>query len=434
MKHNRRNYLRFLAELVSASKATVIFLILLFSLVSFSNCYMISEVSRFNKIIVRSHEMHLEGRYFFQGGLAGFLRSDAENRELLNSLIDSESIKDVTVLNYFSGGGVVSDFVVGNSENWETGFCLYNLSDSHKDPSRILTVHDINDVPITSLKPNHVLLDETARKEYKVGDHINLSIIYFPSDAHTPYSEAVIDVVVDGFIRSDEMVINSNRSLVDLSLVFTTVCDPLEGTGETQQVEGHRIYLGVCSVLSANGQLVNSNEDSPCLYIITPEDGAEQTVIFNDIKQCGLNPQDLISYERLLDNYLANHKDEIRMIKTFSLAISLLTLCVMITIFLSWYTYKRKELGIFVISGCPWKTAILLSVLPYYFSIIIGGLSGFSGWALYEKYWKTEFNVIRWKTFLMLIVVYIIIYSIGVLIYYLMYRRSSPVSLYRDRE
>jgi len=130
--------------------------------------------------------------------------------------------------------------------------------------------------------------------------------------------------------------------------------------------------------------------------------------------------------------WLANHKDEIRMIKTFSLAISLLTLCVMITIFVSWYTYKRKELGIFVISGCSWKTAILLSVLPYYFSIIIGGLSGFSGWALYEKYWKTEFNVIRWKTFLMLIVVYIIIYSIGVLIYYLMYRRSSPVSLYRQ--
>ena len=433
MKHNRKNYLRFLAELVSASKATVIFLILLFSLVSFSNCYMISEVTKFNKIIDRSHEMHLEGRYFFQGGLAGFLRSEAENRELINNLIDSESIKDVTVLNYFSGGGVVSDSVVGNSEDWETGFWLYNLSDSHKDPSRILTVHDINDVPITSLEPNHVMLDETARKEYKVGDHINLCITYFPSDAHTPYSEAVIDVVVDGFIRRDEMVINTNRNPIDLSLVFTTVCDPSEDTG-VAQFEGHRIYLGVCSVFSANGQLINSNEYSPGLYIITPEDGVEQTVFFNDIKQCGLNPQDLVSYERMLDNYLANHKDEIRMIKTFSLAISLLTLCVMITIFVSWYTYKRKELGIFVISGCPWKTAILLSVLPYYFSIIIGGLSGFSGWALYEKYWKTEFNVIRWKTFLMLIVVYIIIYSIGVLIYYLMYRRSSPVSLYRDRE
>ena len=433
MKTGHRHYLQFWAALVFKEKAAVIFMMLLFFLVSFSNCYMFSEVSRFNKIIVRSHEMHLEGRYFCLGGLAGFLRSDAENKELTSNLIDSESIKDVTVLNYFSGGGVVSNYVVGNSEDWETGFCIYNLSDSHEDPTRIMTIHDINDIPITSLEPNHVLLDETAQKEYKVGDHINLSIIYFPSDAHTPYSEAVIDVVVDGFIRSDEMVINTNRSLIDLSQVFTTVCDPLEGTGEAQ-VEGHRLYLSVCSVLSANEQLINYNEYSPCLYIITPEDSAEKTVFFNDVKQCGLNPQDLVSYERLLDNYLVNHKDEIRMIKTFCLAISLLTLCVMITIFVSWYTYKRKELGIFVINGCPWKTAILLSVSPYYFSIIIGGLLGFSGWVLYEKFWRTEFNIIGWKTFLMLMVAYILIYSIGVLIYYLMYRRSSPVSLYRDRE
>lgn len=433
MKSGHRYYLQFWADLVFKEKAAVSFMIMLFFLVSFSNCYMISEASRFSKIIVRSREMYLEGRYFCQGGLADFLRSDAEIRELRNSLIDSESIKDVTVLNYFSGGGVVSDSVVGNSEDWKTVFSIYNLSDSHEDPTRIMTIHDINDVPITSLEPNHVLLDETAQKEYKVGDHINLSIIYFPSDTHTPYSEAIIDVVVDGFIRSDEMVINTNRSLTDLSSVFTTVCDSLEGTGEAQ-VEGYRLYLCVCSVLSANDYLINYNEYFPCLYIITPETGAEKTVFFNDVKRCGLNPQDLVSYESLLDNYIANHKDEIRMIKAFSLAISLLTLCVMITIFVSWYTYKRKELGIFVISGCPWKTAILLSVSPYYFSIIIGGFLGFSGWALYEKFWRTEFNVIGWKTSLLLMVAYIFIYSIGVLIYYLMYRRSSPVSLYRDRE
>ena len=96
MKHNRRNYLRFLAELVSASKATVIFLILLFLLVSFSNSYMISEVSKFNKIIDRSHEMELEGRYFYRLGFSTFNFDASDYRRLIDQLLDSKSIKDVT--------------------------------------------------------------------------------------------------------------------------------------------------------------------------------------------------------------------------------------------------------------------------------------------------------------------------------------------------
>ena len=316
MKSKQRNYLSFWAELVFKEKATVIFLILLLFLVSFSNCYMVSEATRFNKIIERSREMHLEGRYFWQMGFFSFQNTRAENMELINRLIGSEHIKDVTVLNYFSGGGVV-----GDHDNWEKGFCMYSLSDSHEDPTKILTIHDINDVPITSLEPNHVLLDESARKDYKVGDHIGLYTNYFASDTDTLYSEAVIDVIVDGFIRRDEVVINTSRTPVDLSRVFTTVSDPLEGTGE-YWIEGHRIYLSVCSVLCVDGHLVNSNEDLPGLVIITPEDGAEQTVLFNDIKQCGLNPQDLVSFEQLLDNYLTNNKDEIRFIKTFKSSFS----------------------------------------------------------------------------------------------------------------
>lgn len=428
MKTEHRNYLHFWADLVFKEKAAVIFLMLLLSLVSFSNCYMISEVSKFNKIIDRSHEMHLEGRYFLQIGYSTFSNTPTENKELLNRLLDSKSIEDVTFLNYFSGGGTDGDDI-----NWNTVFFIYNLSDSHVDPTRILSIHDINNVPISSLEVNHVLLDEEAKKNYKVGDHIKLYTYYYDSDTDERFKSVIIDAVIDGFIRRDELVIDTSHTPVDLSLIFTTVYDPTHDTAEALK-EGIPGCFCVCSVLSTNGNLINSNEDLPCLAIITPKEGIEQTAFFNDIKQCGLMPQELMSYEQLLDNYLASHKDEIRLIKTLSLAISMLTVCVIITLFVSWYTYKRKELGIFVISGCPWKKAILFSVMPYYFSIVVGGLVGLSGWALYEKFEKIELNVIGWKTAFFLMLSYIFIYSIGVLIYYLMYIRYSPVSLYRDRE
>lgn len=429
MKHNHRNYLQFWAELVFATKATVIFLILLFSLVSFTNCYMISEMSKYNKVIDRSHEMQLEGRYFYQLGFSSLNFKASDYERLLNLRLESKNIRDVTFLNFYSGDGAEGEY-----NNWDKFFFIYNLSDSHDDPTKILTVHDINNIPVNSLEINHVLLDESARKIYKTGDHINLYIEYKADVNDHNLTDACIDVVVDGFIRRDEVIIDtSHGTLVDLSSVFTTVLDPTDTTAEALNA-GWPAYFCFCSVLSDNGHLINFNEDMPLLLIITPEEGVDQGSFINDIEQSGLKPQELVSYEQLLNNYQDSHADELRLIKTFGIAIIILTICVVLTVFVGWYTYKRNELGIFVLSGCPWKAAILLSASPYYFSILIGGFLGFSVWSMYEKFYRFELNTIGWKTAGLLMTVYIFIYSLGVFIYYFMFKRCSPVELYRTRE
>lgn len=428
MKHNRRNYLRFLAELVSASKATVIFLILLFLLVSFSNSYMISEVSKFNKIIDRSREMELEGRYFHQLGFSAFNFDASDYRRLIDQLLDSKSIKDVTFLNYPST--VAAN---GSEESWDTGFVVYGLSDSHANPVEILEIHDTDNNLISTLEVNHVLLDESAMAEYKKGDQIKFFTYYLPVDSDYHLEEISFDVIVDGFVRRDEIVFEPGRNPANLSNILTTVYDPLDGIAEALEGGAHGYYC-FCSVLENNDELINFNEETPLLQIITPVDGVDQSTFFNDVKQCGLRPQELVSYDQALNSYLDRHAAEIRLIKTFGISIIILTVCVVLTVFVSWYTYKRKELGIFVLSGCPWKAAILLSATPYYFSILIGGLLGFSAWSLYEKFCRFELNTIGWKTAVLLMTAYICIYSIGVAVYYFMYKRFSPIDLYKDRE
>ena len=310
----------------------------------------------------------------------------------------------------------------GSEESWDIGFVVYGLSDSHANPVEILEIHDTDNNLISTLEVNHVLLDESAMAEYKKGDHINLFTYYHPADSNHHLEEISFDVIVVGFDRRDEIVFEPGRNPANLSNILTTVYDPSDGIAEALENGVHGYYC-FCSVLSNNDELINFNEETPLLQIITPVDGVDQSTFFNDVKQCGLRPQELVSYDQALNSYLDRHAAEIRLIKTFGISIIILTVCVVLTVFVSWYTYKRKELGIFVLSGCPWKAAILLSATPYYFSILIGGLLGFSAWSLYEKFCRFELNTIGWKTAVLLMAYYICIYSIGVAVY-----------LYKDRE
>ena len=422
-----RNNIFLCADFIFEAKTTVLFLILLFSLLSFMNCCSISYNLKSRYFSLRARQMELSGKYFYQLGF----RPDAnysDDKELIRRLIDSDSIDDVICLNYFSGTGV------DNSQGkWNSLFVIYNLSASHIDPEKILSVNNIAGEPISSLKPNHILLDDTAKNKYKIGDYFPMWIEYISTDPNIHVEEASIDVVVDGFFSREESVIYTGHRLTDLSSVFTTVYDPIHPI-DSMIIDGYPSYYCICSVLKHNNTIINFGESLPLLLIISPEDGVSREELFNDLSECGLNPQETRSYEQLQKSLYEKNDKEQRFSRVIAISITVLSICVLIGTFMSWYTFKRKELAIYVLCGGAWKKCILLSVSPYYFSIIVGGMLGPAVWSIYKRFILNELNNIPVKTILLLILTYCGIYTIVVFIYYILFKHLSPAELYRTKE
>lgn len=415
------------ADYIFEAKATVLVLILLLSLTSFINLSIESKQKQFEKYLYRSEQMQLNGRYFYQLGYRPEA-SYTDNEELIEALTNSKSIKDVTCLNYFSGVGADSKEGELNSL-----FAIYNLCDSHVDNNKILSVRDYKGKLINYLEPNHVLLDESARTKYKIGDHFSLCIEYISTSPDIHVEEAFIDVEIDGFIRQDENVIYTGHQLTDLSRIYTTVYDPSHPI-ESMVIDGYPTYYCVCSVLVTNGRVINYNELVPQLLIIKTNDGINHTELFNELSKCGLDPQKIVSYEKLKDNYCKKHEDEVRVLSIYAVSSTILTICVVLCIFIDWYVNKRNELAIFVFCGCQWKNSILLSVSPYYFSIIVGVCFGSLFFTWYKKQIANELNNLTIVNELILLTTYLCIYSLAVFIYYSVFKRYSPVELYRTKE
>ena len=427
MKNRFLNRAGLWADLVIEAKLTVSVLAVLISLISFLVCWAVSNEIKYNYISVRSQQMKLQGRYFYQLGFR--TETDySDNEELIRELLSKKSIQDVTCLNYFSGTG--ADVVEGE---WRSLFLIYNLSDSHEDKGKILSVPGLDGQVISYLSPNHVLLDESANGEYSIGDHFNLRIEYISTYPNTHVEEADIDVTVDGFVRREESIIYTGHQLTDLSRVFTTVYDPTHPI-ENAVIGGYPSYYCICSVLEYEGKSINFNETLPQMLVITPRDGADLDDLYQDLSECGLNPQELRSYEQLFDEYTAVNAQNRRLALIFLFSATGTAACVVFGIMLSWYTFHRREIAIYTLCGGSLKSSIMLSASPYYFSIITGGLVGVLAWILYERFIKVEATSITGLMPVLLIVIYIVFYSAALLVYYLFYRRISPVDLYRIKE
>lgn len=430
--NNIKNRLYLWADLVYRDKYMVLITMCLIALLTFSLSRIVTEVYRYSFILDYSE---FQQDMYYYNSLDLF--NDA-SYATIDSLRNSDSIKDVHTLNYFAGSAVEtsSDFSWReNKGQIYSVFAIYNLSRSSIDRNMIYPMQLIDGTWVESLDANTVILSEEAKDMYRVGDVINMHFEWRWANA-TGYEEFNIPVTVVGFVSTKEYVpytVNVLHNTSDLSRAFSSIRNELFPI-EDMVIDGYPKYYCISSVFEFDGREINFCDAAPNKIIIEPENSATYNDIVKDIENCGLLRNNLVSYNVLRDNYITNHSEELRQLSILVLFSVVTLVSTFIGIFIDWYTRKRSELAIHIICGSTLRSSILYTVSPYLLSIFAGTLIGSSVWIEYSKLRTDCSSELGLKFYFLISTVYLLTYAFLILIYYINAKRFTLIDLYKVKE
>lgn len=298
--------------------------------------------------------------------------------------------------------------------------------------NRILPVRTIDGRIITELKPNEVLLDDSAQHSYAIGDVITIKGFGVYGTANEPRfkDDILFQFEVVGFVSRTEYIV-TNAGMRTLNDIYNPVKDLSFYFGDGNHVRGIISYLDNGRFIFCDGLL--SQTLSGLVFII--KDGYTEKDLRDELISQGYDDSMLISYNSMLERYEHDYADEIRSSKIMLIVSIILSVAVIASAFFSSYIYKRRELAIYVLLGSTWNQSILQSLTPYLLSLVLGTLMGWSYWYYNTQTQAADMGLsIPGGFFIVLFLIYFILFSILGLLYFIVFKKLSPVEQLRDKE
>ncbi len=298
--------------------------------------------------------------------------------------------------------------------------------------NRILPVMTTDGRIITELKPNEILLDDSAMKEYSIGDTIILNTCRVQDfgDYRAPRDFVLYQLKVAGFVPSTDYIITNAGNKI-INEIYSPVKDL------HFYFDDGNYYRGIISYLD-NGQ--NILRDGLYDYtvngtVLIIKNGYTEEDLFRELEKQGFGDMRLLSYNYLLEKYDHDFVDEIRVSRVMLIISSLLSIAVIAGSFFSNYVRKRKELALYELLGSTWSSSILLSLSPYLLSIILGTLLGWSYWFYHTNTNAGDHGLfLQTGFFILLFCIYLAFYSLMGVVYYLFFRKLNPIDQYNTKE
>ena len=351
--------------------------------------------------------------------------SSVEREELL--AIEGNEVYDVLRISY---GFDLIGYLNGN-ENTGALLQIYSYPVDFKS-KRILPVITTDGKVITELKPNEILLDDSAMKEYSIGDTVTFHSYGYKDqgDKRTATDNVLYQLKVVGFVPSTEYIITDAGGKR-----INEIYNPLKDL--RAYINDGNNYRGITSYLD-NGQFIFCDgffDYTVSGTVIMVKNGYSEDDLYTELKMQGYDDIRLLSYEYLLEKYEHDYVNEIRVSRIMLIISSLLSIAVISSSFFSNYVRKRKELALYELVGNTWSSSIILSLSPYVLSIFLGTLSGWSYW-FYNSNGRGSDHGLSIPTgfFIVLFCIYVCIYSLMGVVYYLFFRKLNPIDQYNTKE
>jgi hypothetical protein len=261
---------------------------------------------------------------------------------------------------------------------------------------------------------NQVILPYAYKLFFKVGDEIDVSFVNDENWRDTVYPS--ITIRVSGFLMDS----------TTLSLSPIGARTGLGGLFSAQTDTGIAYRL-----VDSSGQPMQGNLQS--LFIITPEDGADLQSLKEKITTVVRSKSYVFSYRELVTEYWKSNDRIVSMF--FTSAVSNLSLAFAL-LFAGTYLSlisRRKEMSVWYLSGTGWTNSVKMLLTPKLLAIIVGYLTGL--FQFYRQF-GTEYTYqiyvnFRWSYIFITFGIVIFMFLAGVLPFYIVTIRKSPVELFR---
>ncbi len=317
-------------------------------------------------------------------------------------------------------------------ENEDTSFVFNMISGlkNHDSSSEIYPIHTVTGKTITSLDINEIILDAKAQKYYSEGDSIVIPVGPLNTE---------ICLVVRGFVSEDENICFYSTDFDNsLNGLFCKVSDINDGY-DLYDENGNKINtVNICAIASRvidsnNQEFQYKNEYSNRLLIRLNKNSTIEDFYKETEGLINGRMDNTYTFEQLFDSYYETNSNEIGTIITYVVAVMLIVIVSLIGVNISWFTKKRSELITYYILGLTWGKCILISLIPYCISILIGYVIGiFSVFKLpvwlYDKTWRNN-NFLVCE-----LLILFILYFLCSLPYYFAFINKKPIDLYKTKE
>ncbi len=298
--------------------------------------------------------------------------------------------------------------------------------------NRILPVMTTDGRIITELKPNEILLDDSAMKEYSIGDTVifNSYGTFDLGNERNVRKNVKYQLKVVGFVPSTDYIITDAGSKI-INEIYSPVKDIRAHFNDGNYYRGIISYLDNGIFIYCDG-FFDYTVNGTVLII---KNGYTEEDLFRELEKQGFGDMRLLSYNYLLEKYDHDFADEIRVSRVMLIISSLLSIAVIAGSFFSNYVRKRKELALYELLGSTWSSSILLSLSPYLLSIILGTLLGWSYWFYHTNTNAGDHGLfLQTGFFILLFCIYLAFYSLMGVVYYLFFRKLNPIDQYNTKE
>jgi len=435
----------------------IFYILLLTAMIAVMTCVNINtfyEYRRYDDILSRKEKYNIEDTYFY------YLRTDElfmerhEVDELIQKCNSCSQIDHVywtgsfgdenTAFNYVpkamqecmvDGCIPVEDYVrIG--ETYDATDCTHAFltlarSSNKEDGSLCFPITLSDGKELSRMEKNQIVLDESAKKEYQVGDTI--TIICKTADQSMFFGEA--EVV--GFVSEDEILPYASLRSGSMESLFTTIRNLKSEDGfsllPAEERFGKPSYYGIVSEMTAPNGASDSNASQSKL-VIFPKEGATLQDLEAELDGILMQPDTLFPYSTLERNYTADHGVDIRWSKVFLMTAVIISLTIFVSILFRCFTEKRNELLTYYTLGLKWPECVLVSVTPYILSIIVGWIVGLNLWKWYSSthyIWALDYGN---RNSISVLLIYLAGYVLICLVYYFLYSRKNPIELKKSKE
>lgn len=263
---------------------------------------------------------------------------------------------------------------------------------------------------------NEILLPIEYDLIFDVGDEITMSFSNFDLVFDNLTEVRTVQIRVAGFLK-DPNVLAFPTSYAKFSLGHLFTATPNTGIlYNLVDIDGNKAIGELSSTL-----------------VITPEDNYSQNEINDALVDIVRSKSYVHSGEALVERYWVENDKVLFDIFADALAVTFLSLSVLLAgTYLSLIS-RRKEMSVWYLSGIPWRNCVQAVVFPKFFALLFG-FSCAMIW-LYRQI-GTEINYMidvsfRWSYVLITFGFVAAVFLVGVLPFYVSSIRKSPVELFR---
>ncbi len=432
-----KNKLFLWASVVFDEVGYVVLLTFLISLLTIITSFTYVTARRYDRFKAAGKLFNIRDSFFYKLSLdEGFMSNVNDHVDMINKINSLDSVERVVGINTNSYiMTIVNKPRINNGKEefpqLEDGAGVVSVSfiSANYSNGDVFPVITTDNRIIRRMDYDQIILDESARSVYSVGDKIWVDGFYFNNEKQeTEPRYAQVEII--GFVSRNQLILNSGSNNGSLKSFYTTFHD-LEGETE---VDGNiKLYFGLATGFKGNHELFFSSLNDPQMLIISKKENYSETEMLEQLEGVISNPQAVTPYSYYEEVYEQEYYTEIKLSLIYLFMSSVLVIVTLISFLKTWYENRKDELITYYILGTTWRESIIVSLSPYVLSLITGSLVGSLIWNHYSTGTEDYLNKIAPTSYLILFFIYLLVFVACALPYYLKNMRINPVEAYRSK-